>query len=259
LIQYDFNDSAPEAMGSTASNSGTLSGADLDLDGVGTLATSDISWSGLTPGGSGAALRFSGAKAASHAQGSPAPLVSSLTKTDSMLLKFTITMWVKLTSQALGADRLLSVGATDATHGFELRINAVTGGTTQASLSLGVNNSHIPARNYSATKIDMGAWTFLAVTYDGTRATDNVSFYNGGLSVMATALGSAVSLGNGAVTFDTAADNFATSLRVGSTPIAPDRTPPAIFDDIRIYDDVLTLAEIQSVQAAVIPEPSTYR
>jgi hypothetical protein len=87
------------------------------------------------------------------------------------------------------------------------------------------------------------------VTYDS--ATSTVSFYSGDQTT-------GVSLNDTAAKTGSIAAS-ALNLEIGGTPVTgSDRSPTALFNDVRIYNGVLGLSELEAVRYASIPEPSHY-
>ncbi|MET0261460.1 MAG: LamG-like jellyroll fold domain-containing protein [Rariglobus sp.] len=82
------------------------------------------------------------------------------------LTSFTISGWMKPDSPFTASARLISTPSLTLMAGTEDR------------LSLQVNGSHSDVQSDPAYQIT-GEWIFFAVTYDSTRATDNVTYYSG--------------------------------------------------------------------------------
>lgn len=241
LVHYTFD----EGSGTIAANSGSLgSGSDLTLN----FSNDRIAWTTATPGGLGSALQFTGGFATGYAAGNAAGLNTNLQA-------FTITMWVNVTDvgSLTNGDRLLGVWNNNA--GFDLRFNNVNTAAGTATLALLVDGAD---RNSTSSIAVNNGWAFVAVSYDGSQTASNVAFYNGGAGINASAsqLGSLGTLNRGQV--DTLSAT-AGMLQIGSSQSAGsnDRTPPAIFDDVRIYSGVLDATQIEAVRLAAIPEPSS--
>jgi hypothetical protein len=89
------------------------------------------------------------------------------------LRSFTLMGWVKPESLEMGSGGNRIVHCLNRDHsGIDLVCH------TDGRLRLAVNQWPDSVRNDSATgKLQVGKWTFFAVTYDGTQARDNVSWY----------------------------------------------------------------------------------
>lgn len=102
----------------------------------------------------------------------------------------------------------------------------------------------------NSAKYITGKWLFLAVTY--TSATGAVNFYSGD-ETEAVALNTTASL-SGSPTISVSSS----SLEIGGTPVtSSDRSPNARFNDVRIYNGVLSEAQLEGLRAGAIPEPAT--
>lgn len=172
---------------------------------------------------------------------------------------FTLTTWLNLQADPTGsAKRLLAKQAGGSFSGFNWSIhNATTAsGSLDASdfrMAMFIGGDNAFAFGYSnATTGADDEWRFLAVTYDG--ASGDTKYYTGSPSDPVTQLGSTISIAAGAVTANSAV------LGVGYTDAAPsiDTSVPGFQDDVRIYDNALSLAELDAVRFSVaIPEPSS--
>jgi hypothetical protein len=99
-------------------------------------------------------------------------------------------------------------------------------------------------------------WTWVAVTYDGTQATNNVTFYTGDGTKLSA--GSMTSLDKGALLANR------TALRIGNNRVGT-RTYSGLIDNVRIYNSVEDAASLTSIMqfddvgtTVDIPEPGTY-
>lgn len=208
-------------------------------------------WTTNTPSGGGSALDLSSGQAGYLDASSSASEINGLSK-------LTITLWVNLQASPLENDRLFSSLASSV--GLDFRICNPVSGTLSASnfgLTLQVNgasNASIQMGNNHSVNAN-NQWVFLAVTYDGT----SVRFFAGGSEQNA----SVSPLGNGTVPLSGGVVGSSTKLYIGATPATTaDRTPPALIDDVRVYDSVLNfnLGEIEQVRLlnlSQIPESST--
>ncbi|MDA3874500.1 MAG: PEP-CTERM sorting domain-containing protein [Kiritimatiellae bacterium] len=98
----------------------------------------------------------------------------------------------------------------------------------------------------------MNEWVFLAVTYDSTITEgENVFFYLG--NEVSSVIQSDTGTQTGSIIASTQ------HLEIGGTPATSnDRTPSAFFNDVRIYDQALSLEELESIRGVAIPEPGTW-
>jgi hypothetical protein len=239
LLQYNFN----EGTGTTIANSGTLgSAANLNIGGA---FGGIIEWNSDTITGTGSAIRnITGATRSAQ----PGYISGNGTTLNTNLSQFTLTMWVNLSAVSAG-DRLFSFFSGAA--GFELQAGTVAGENT--TLSLLVDAGTVAS---SASTDVVGQWSFIAVTYDGTATTNNVSFYSGGDSIASSLLGTVRTLNQGALATVTGAT---TAIRVGNpSTTTTDRSPAGMFDDVAVYGGLLDASQIEAVRLASIPEPSTY-
>lgn len=233
LVQYNFD-------GGNANDTGTGTPAN------GTLIGANSGFTSSTPGGSGLAYStgagvndyITTGTTVTPDAGPPAKLAS--------LNAFTISMWVNLQAVPVLGDRLVSTW--DGSNGIDFRIN--TASATNFPLVLSVDGATTTSANVTAPSTN--TWLFLAVTYDGSVTTGNVRFYTGRTDVAAAQLGG-VGNSNAGVVASTGG-----ALQIGGTPAtALDRSPSAFFDDVRIYDTVLTATELEAVRASNIPEPAS--
>jgi hypothetical protein len=175
-------------------------------------------------------------------------------KTEFGVSAITIALWVNIDSGA-NNDRLVSNLTT--TSGFDFSINNYSAngggaGVDSYNLAFGFNSTSGAVQSSSA-KYVTDKWLFLAVTYDSSILSgDNVSFYSGDLTT-------GVSLNSTSAKSGSIAAS-ASALEIGGTPATgTDRSPAALFNDVRIYNDVLTDVQLESLRAgALIPEPSQY-
>lgn len=236
LVHYTFDNPADRLA-----DTGTGTPAPLTAIGTNSFVTN-------TPSGTGAAY--------SNGAGADAYLTTGTlanpdtgtdpAKTDG-LTQFTVTLWVNLQATPTINDRLISDWNTGLTEGFDLRIN--TASTTSYQLGAVVDNNTA----FSSTNVVPGGngWAFIAFTYDGNQPSANALLYTGTTSSSASALGTALTINSGPMA------NNTNDLQIGGTAAsASDRSPSALFDDVRIYDSVLTLAELEQIRLANIPEPA---
>ena len=237
VLQYLFDEPSGEAV-----DTGTVSpAAPGTLGGSATRVTN-------TPSGSGFAMSTAGGGAASFAAASNPTKLNSLTT-------FTLAGWVNLQATPGNFDRLLGkVGSnTSATgtgnSGWELFFSSpdAQGSALQLFVGGGATGA---ATSIASSAFVVGSWAFFAVTYDSTVGSNNVSFYTGSLTDSVSQLGSAQNLNNGVT-----AANLAEFRVGGSQRSNNERTPDAFFDDIRVYDELLTASQIEAVRLSNVPEP----
>lgn len=173
------------------------------------------------------------------------------------LNQLTISGWLNLQAAPnAGAtvDRLLSKWENlpgTGQRGFDLSFAGPPTGSASASnfaLRLQINGQTVTST--AATGANQ-SWLFFAVTYDA--STGNTLFFTGTDSQSVSQLGTLRTLAGAGAVGDSAAP-----LEIGGTPATPDdRSPSAYFDDIRIYDTLLTAVDLENIRAANVPEPAT--
>jgi hypothetical protein len=174
---------------------------------------------------------------------------------------FTLTAWINLQDIPAGNLRIISKQAATTFEGFSWNFSDPrpdAGGRTAASfgLRLFVGGTTTFAFDPVPTGLSIDAdhkWAFVAVSYDGNNFSDNTNYYVGSVDAAAV-LSSTTSIGAGPTAPSSA------RFGAGFTDAAPaaDTAPPGYLDDLRVYDGVLTPAEIDQVRLAnLIPEPST--
>jgi len=245
LVHYDLE----EGTGSTATDSGT------GTDSNGTLG-GNATWSTNTPSGDGSSLSLS-------KNGTDSNFVSASSSEVDALSSFTITLWLNIQGNINVGDRLVSTLSSETFKGFDFNIQALTSGSSDISASgfrLGLlvdgvsGGSALVSSAGTSVNAD-SQWAFLAVTYDGTRTSNNVAFYTGTTTATVSQLGLVDSLNMGTV------DSTTGNLQIGNTSATTsDRTPSALFDDVRIYSGAASSAFLEDVRVdnlASIPEPAT--
>ena len=103
----------------------------------------------------------------------------------------------------------------------------------------------------STADVTVSGWQFLAFTYDG--GLNNLKFYVGSIGGVATQLGTTINTSTGALN-----PNATRPLDVGNTDQNTARNPGALFDNVQIYNTVLTSGELETIRAGAIPEPSAW-
>jgi hypothetical protein len=173
----------------------------------------------------------------------PAKLDNSTTLSNAL----TLTAWVNLQATPNAKDRIMSKISTNG--GFDLYIN----NASATSVNLDFNINSVSGGCFSSAINMSQQWVFVAATYDATKTSNNVIFYTGGTNTAATLLNT-TSLATGLI------KNSTNEFRVGSTAAsASDRTPPAWIDDVRVYDAVLSVADIETVRSqGGLPSPFSF-
>ncbi len=243
VVHWTFD----EPSGTVAFDSGSGDAADGILQ-------STASRTNNTPGGfSAGALDLTAEGADSWVNGGDPAKVDTLTS-------FTLTSWILL--KGLNADqggsanvRLLAKQAPANTYeGFSWNLNNPNAGDRSPGnfrLAMFIGGEFGFGLGYSTE--DVGAddsWTFVAVTYDGEEEEDNLNFYFGDEAAAVSQLGDPVIFAPfvGPVSSSAGLANLA----VGLTDAAPtaDTSLNGYQDDIRIYDRVLSLDELEQVRLA---------
>ncbi|MFA4943712.1 MAG: LamG-like jellyroll fold domain-containing protein [Lentisphaeria bacterium] len=230
ILEYNFN-----------AGSGTSA---ADSSGFGTAApgtlTGNATWSTNTPSGSGYSLSLPGAIADTVNAG-------DVSKLDG-LQKFTLVTWFNPTSITT-FDRLMS--KADTNSGFDWSVT-VTTNPSNYRLDLNLKGAGAQANYYSTANITQAGWVFLAVTYDGSVTTNNLNYYWGSASSGVAQLGNTLSAAQGTITDTTGAFEIGDTDRSTS-----DRSPNALFDNVRIYNTVESVSSLETLRVADIPEPGT--
>lgn len=238
LVRYTFD----EGSGTSVADSGT------GVSSVGTLG-GNATWSTNTPGGTGSSLGFT-------KNGTDANFVTASAAEVDGLGSFTITLWLNVQGAISNGDRLVSTLSAATFKGFDFNLQSVTGSgaSTTFNPALLVDGNTGPSAFVGTASINANSqWVFLAVTYDGTKTSNNVAFYTGSVSSSSLQLGILGTINMGAVDATTGA------LQIANTSAsASDRTPTALFDDVRIYGGVADAAFIEGVRISAVPEPASF-
>lgn len=165
----------------------------------------------------------------------------------------TIALWVNITSGATN-DRFVS--NVTSSSGFDFFMTSYSAGTGAGGADtfrplFTVNTPNGGVVSTSAKYIT-GKWLFLAVTY--TSATGAVNFYSGDETEAVTLNTTASLSGSPSISASSS------PLEIGGTPFTgSDRSPDARFNDVRIYNGVLSEVQLESLRAGVlaVPEPAT--
>jgi hypothetical protein len=182
------------------------------------------------------------------------------------LTQLTFTTWLKVTSETdyneggSGNVRLLSKQAGNAAFdGFTWNLNAPGGGTrSNNAFRTGLFIGGQGGFNFASSTADIldrgGDWLFLAVTYDGTLTENNTFFYLGDETTPPSLLGDPGHIISGQIISTNIANGGTADARfaVGLTDAAAtaDTALSGYQDDVRVYDRVLDLAELDAVRLA---------
>jgi hypothetical protein len=217
-----------------------------------------------TPGGGpGFALDLSDASAA----GTATSIVDGGNPTEvDTLTQFTLSTWVKVTSptdyndSGSGNVRLLAKQSGGAFDGFSWNMNLPvdpalrSNNAFRTGLFVGGQGGFSFAFSTEEILDRGGDWLFLAVTYDGTMIDTNTKFYIGDETSPVTQLGDTGHIGAGTMNSTNIANGGTMDARfaVGLTDGAPaaDTSLTGFQDDVRVYDRVLDLAELDAVRLA---------
>ena len=246
LVEYRFNDTGT----TTASTGSSKTVLNLLKNAIATdlLSSDSLGASGFA---GDKALDLTGAAAMGSLGGagngvarlSPPSFLSNLTS-------FTLQGWFKPDGVMIGSNAYL-LQTQNGTA--QIKLNAEYNG----KLSLTVDNitaATASVASYSTTS----SWTFFAVTYDGTLAADNVTFYVGGVSTSVSQVGTVRSINAGAVN-PFGAGNFSVGNSNGT-----DRPFDGLMDNFRIFgttsgsSGVLSISDLEALRLADLePNPAT--
>ena len=226
LLKYNFD----EASGNALDISGTGTAADATFFNLATRTTN-------TPSGTGKALDVTPGGAFTNY----AYAFTGTNKLNVALANLTLTTWINLQGNITNGDRIMGNINGTPTSGFEFAFNS-TVAPTAAILTFRKNGTAggFPA---TATVNLTNKWVFLSVVYNGA----NVTYYTGTVASAVAQLGTSVAV-TGSINAST--NNF----QIGATPASTaDRTPPAWFDDVRVYDTALTSGQLETIRQTVLP------
>lgn len=238
LLHYTFDEASGDALdsGSAPQTSATLTG--------GATRSSD------TPGGFGQSLDLRNDNPYAHAlEGDAADLDG--------LGQLTLTTWLKVADYTSGNNRLSAKQAAGSFGGFSWNMNATTNdgpvGPDNFRLALFLGGDGGFGFAFSDADASAAEWAFLAATYDSTSGT--IAYYMGDANTPVAPLGTPQAASTNPGTLDAGSALYG----VGYTDAAPgaDTSVNGLQDDVRVYGQVLTLAELEAVRLAnVIPEPT---
>ncbi|MBC2601503.1 LamG domain-containing protein [Puniceicoccus vermicola] len=249
LLNYDF-----EGSGTTVTNAGDTSGANLTFFDSGGAASDLFSSDGEGVGGVGQAFDNSASTGmGSQGTGGRAQSDTSVGGSVGSLSSFTITGWFKTDGVPFEYGATLFAMSDGSTNGISLstgnnendgRIRMRVNGTATDSSAVNRYNT-------------VSDWQFFAVTYDGTSSSNNVNFYVG-TEEDALSLVSVGSLNAGVVESATGRP-----VVLGNNQDSNTRPFDGFLDDFRLYgestgaDGVLDFSEIEQIRASSIPELSS--
>jgi hypothetical protein len=262
LYQWDFNSA-------DGANTGTGTGGTLTAD-VGGATTGNFTGTGVSGNvGDSSLSTFSSSDSYWGSGYGNAAAVSSLDL--STFNQFTITMWVKR-SGGNNAD-LLNIGSTATpTSGSNPGVSIGLNGSWDNGMRVGVNGYNTWTGDFWSAGTD-NDWVFLAVAYDGTGgiwwdpamlalygADRNLAIITGDTTTSAgVAANIPLHIGDwgtaaGVAAVGSTATIFLASNGSGSEGYSGD------LDDVRIYNSLLSVSEIDAVRLSAIqpvPEPAT--
>lgn len=248
-LGYLFND-APGSSTAVADGGAAGSAPALNIIGPGVIgadgsgvsgAAGDRAFDNSAANGMGGTVNSSGGRA-THA--------SDFDAIDN-LLQFTIAGWFKTAGSApLGGNAVL-IENRSGVSGFRVHGDPNTPG----NLVLAVDNGSNSSPGFGAT----GEWVNFAVTYDGTalQPGPNVFFYAGGINTPLTLVGSGTNTngsGNDPVSQESAALGIGARVLFGTTDADPF---DGLLDNLRIWDEIVPLATLNTVRANDVPEPAS--
>ncbi|CAN5208489.1 hypothetical protein BH23VER1_BH23VER1_10280 [soil metagenome] len=170
------------------------------------------------------------------------------------LSQLTLAGWLNLQAAPGHGNRIMSKQDATSFGGFSFALNNPTEGAAerradnfQLNMALGGDGGF--TFNTSGADLDAdNTWIFVAVTYDGTTAANNLKFYWGDPLTPVAQLGADLSSTSGQL------PSLTQEFKVGAQSEGT-VSPPAWFDDIRVYDEVLDLEALDGIRLANVPEP----
>lgn len=244
LLEYDFNiggtsattavDTSGHGLNGTFLNSGSTATALQTATGVsgnaGDLAFDNTASTGMGEG-------FSGGK-----------VYTTIGSAESFgtLDSFTVSMWLNPTANF-----------TNIATVFNLRVGS-TSIITLAARSVGDGRVNLTVEgvqgvtNSNTVPLSLNSWNYLAVTYDGSSGTNNVTFYLGSTTTSVTA---ATTVSVNAGTVDASG---ALTLSLGNAGANFTRPFDGLMDNVALYSGALntTALEALRMEAIAVPEPA---
>ena len=251
ILHYRFD----EGQGTTAGNSGSSSKTLSLVDSAGT--PSPFLWS-IVGGGSSAAtgdyaLNLTSSTGMGTGRSGPVASNGSLSLTDP-LSKFTITGWFRPTVTDLSRASIIMI-TTETSY---LRVWGISGGPVgeRSRLHLVISNDAYSSSanatgDFEAVWSTPSLWAFFAISYTSVTPTQNTHFYSGGQDAPV-ALSASHSEPSVPISLNGA------SLWIGNSPTGGNPFQGYI-DDIRVYDKVLSITEIETIRRASAPQNNLAR
>ncbi len=243
ILEYRFN-TAGAVQSSIGSNTQSITTKNPSVN-TDYISASGTGVSGLT---GDSALDFSSATWQTSGPTGVGATLSDL----SGLTSFTIAGWAKNANTGTGIGRLFYDSNTGA--GIDLIFTSVSGG--EKSLSLGVNGATaVKSTTSQYSGFASSAWTFFAVTYDG--STGTVQFYSGATTGSLTLSTNVFGTNPGNI------GTFSTPFYVGNVSGA-NRPFDGWMDNFRVYGstsgtggilDSTALTSLRDYDVATVPEP----
>lgn len=245
LLAWNFN----EGTGDFTANTGSAGAADLYLVGPGGGKTVVFSVDARGVSGKPGDFAFdltsaTGMGATTPNSTGPAGVVWSKSPGLSALpdiTAFTITGWIMPTATVKASARIINSPPITLMAGIENRI------------TLQVNGAASPTQSDPAYDA-IGSWIFFAVTYDGTRATDNITYYVGSTEAGSLAKAGTTTLAAGKL------KPFSGQFLVGNNSTTHPVTRPfmGLIDNIALHasrenaEGALPFEKIETLRAAAV-------
>ncbi len=239
VVHYTFDEASGPAI-----NQGTAgAAANGTFNGAATRSNN-------TPSGLGYSLDTNGGSASDYLTAGDVEAI------DAIGGKFTLVAWINLQADPSDGDGIITKGTHG--NGFSWQIEKPSTGTISAqNFRLDIHVDY-GGSLFSAdiTSGDIDKWLFVAVSYNyqwvpSPDPTVHVYHYLGDMTTPVALIGSATH-----TTMDAPNGNDG-DLRVGSSTRAADaRSPDALIDDVRIYNEILTLEQLEAIRLSMVPEPT---
>ncbi len=238
LVHYTFDEPSGPAI-----NHGTLgASADGSFNGAATRSSN-------TPNGQGYSLNTNGGAPGDYVTAGTPPEVAAIGN------QFTLVAWINLQADPSDGDGIISIGSHGS--GFSWQIEKASTGNISAKEFRMDIHANYGGSLYSndITVGDIDKWLFVAVTYKWNpwpTSRLDVVHYLGDLDTPVAEWGTGTHSSLGGVRSSN------TDLRVGATTRQTYWDgPDAFIDDVRIYNEALTLEQIEAIRLSVVPEPTS--